>query len=691
MGFRKSAVALCASGLIAACLATQSKAPDTSIPLPLTKVYDAAAIDHSVNACTNFYQYACGGWEKTHPRPADSGSYFRSWTQYAHEVDDYVRQLIETADSSGGADAANVSALFQACMDEPVIDALGLAPLEPLFGEIDAMDSATGFGAVLGKVSHRMKFYYSTKYPLLSISAWADPSEGGSVSRLFVSGDVIGIPAKDYYTDPGEDAAALRAEYVSYLAATLSDLGYEENVARDYAARILALETAVISAGKSEAESRNEAFGPEGITSLEDLAAYYPNIDWAGLLAERGAGPLPDKVFIADAAQVAAVNALVTDENLGVLKAYLKLALVIDHNALMPENFRSRHFDFFGKTLSGQEEPAPRWRTCVGLTKIVMPEAVSRMFIASTGIGDSKAASLGVLENIRAEMHRRIETADWIEDSTRAAALTKLGELRASFVAPDTWLDDPAVTAAPGEAVETTLRFAMARRAREFGALGAPMSINEWFDAPIYVSGFQVNETNAIYVTAAQMLMLDIGSGDLAVEYGGLGVFVGHELSHGYDKLGSQYDGLGRTADWWTEADGQAFDDRMQCISDEASTYKYPSGDPVLGELVVSEEAAEMTGLRLAYAAYQRAKAKAGVPERDGLTADQRFFTAAAQTFCMQASNESWGLISSTDSHMWGAPGINMLMRNSPEFAEAFGCQPGDPMAKQAEEVCRTW
>jgi predicted metalloendopeptidase len=385
------------------------------------------------------------------------------------------------------------------------------------------------------------------------------------------------------------------------------------------------------------------------------------------------------------------VNASITDENLGVLKAYLKLALVIDHNALMPANFRSRHFDFFGKTLSGQDEPSPRWRTCVGLTKIVMPEAVSRMFIASTGIGDRKAASLGVLQDIRAEMQRRIETADWIEDATRAAALTKLGQLRASFVAPDTWLDDPAITAAPGEAVETTLRFSMARRAREFGALGVPMNINEWFDAPIYVSGFQVNETNAIYITAAQMLMLDIGSGDLAVEYGGLGVFVGHELSHGYDKLGSQYDGLGRAVNWWTEADGQKFDDRMQCISEEASTYKYPSGYPVLGELVVSEEAAEMTGLSLAYAAYKRAKAKADPPERDGLTADQRFFTAAAQTFCMQASDESWGLISSTDSHMWGAPGINMLMRNSPEFAEAFGCQPGDPMVKPEADICRTW
>lgn len=691
MRLKPSAAGIVALGIVVSCSGAQSALPAAPIPLPTTKVYDAAAIDHSVNACTNFYQYACGGWEKTHPRPAESGSYFRSWTQYAHEVDDYVRQLIETADSSGGADAANVSALFQACMDEPAIDTLGLTPLTPLLDEIDAMSSASGFGTVLGKVSHQMKFYYATKYPLLSISAWADPSEGGSVSRLFVSGDVIGIPSKDYYTDPGEDASALRAEYVSYLSATLSDLGYKEDTARDYAARILALETAVISAGRTEAESQNQAFGPEGITSLEALVVQYPNIDWAGLLAERGAAPLPDKVFIADAAQVAAVNAWVTDENLGVLKAYLKLALVIDHHALMPENFRSRHFEFFGKTLSGQEEPAPRWRTCVGLTKIVMPEAVSRMFIDSTGIGDSKAASLGVLENIRAEMHRRIETADWIEDSTRAAALTKLSQLRASFVAPDTWLDDPAVTAVPGEAVETTLRFSMARRAREFGALGAPLNINEWFDAPIYVSGFQVNETNAIYVTAAQMLMLDIGSGDLAVEYGGLGVFVGHELSHGYDKLGSQYDSLGRTADWWTEADGQEFDDRMQCISEEASTYKYPSGDPVLGELVVSEEAAEMTGLSLAYAAYQRAKAKAELPERDGLTADQRFFAAAAQTFCMQASDESWGLISSTDSHMWGAPGINMLMRNSPEFAEAFGCQPGDPMVKPAEEVCRTW
>lgn len=690
MANRQTAIALGALGLITACSAPQDSPPASSIPLPPTRVYDAAAVDPSVNACTNFYQYACGGWEKSHPRPADSGSYFRSWTQYTREVDDYVRQLIETASTGAGADAANVSALFQACMDEPAIEALGLAPLEPLFGEIDAMESASSVGPVLGKVLLRLRFDYRSKSPLLDIASWADPSEGGSLTRIFLSGALIGLPA-DYYTDTSEDAGALRGAYLGYLAGALADLGYEEGLALSYAERILAMETAVASARLSAAEIRNEALGPEGLTSLEDLATHYPNIDWAGLFAERGADPLPDLVFVADAGGIAAVNEWVTDENLGMLKAYLKLAIVIDYNAIMPATLRGRHFEFFGKTLSGQEEPAPRWRTCVGLTKTVLPEAVSRMFIVSTGIDESKAPSLAVFEEIRAEMRRRIETADWIEDDTRAAALTKLSQLRASFIGPDTWLDDPSLTATPGEAGETTLRFSMARRAREFGTLGTALNINEWFDPPIAVSGFQVNEMNAIFVTAAQMLMLDIGSGDLAVEYGGLGVFVGHELSHGYDRLGSQYDGNGRARDWWTEADGSEFRRRTQCIADEASTYTYPSGDPVNGDLVVSEEGAEMAGLDLAYAAYLRAKGAAQLPDRDGLTADQRFFITSAQTFCMQASDESWGLISSTDSHMWGAPGINMLMRNSPAFAKAFNCKPGDPMVKPEAEICQTW
>ncbi|MEZ6013143.1 MAG: M13 family metallopeptidase [Hyphomonas sp.] len=659
----------------------------------MTKVYDPAAIDRSADACIDFYQYACGGWEASHPRPADSGSYYRSWTQYTREVDDYVRQLIETAGEgdAAGRDERNVSALFQACMDEAAIEAVGLAPFGPLFGEIDALGSVAGFGPLLGKVSNRLRYSYGTKYPLLSVSSWADPAEGGSLTRLYVSGAVIGFPAQEYYTGQDEDAVALRGAYAAYLTGALEDLGYADELASSYAEKILAMETAVASAGMSAAESRNEANGPEGLVSLEDLAARYDNIDWAGMLAARGADPLPDRVFVADAAQVAAVNDWVTEENLGVLKAYLKLALAVDHNAVMPAGLRSRHFDFFGKALSGQEAPAPRWRTCVGLTKTVMPEAVSRMFIAATGIDEDKAASLHVLSDIRAEMQRRIETADWIGDDTRAAALVKLDQLRASFVAPDKWPDDPELGAVPGEAAETNMKFSAARRLREFGTVSAPMDINEWFDAPIYVSGFQVNELNAIYVTAAQMLMLDIGSGDPAVEYGGLGVFVGHELSHGYDRLGSQYDGLGRTRNWWTEADGQEFDDRTKCISEEASTYSYPSGAQVNGEFVVSEEGAQMAGLDIAYAAFLRANAGTDLPDRDGLTAGQRFFTASAQTFCIQASDESWNLIASSDSHMWGAPGINMAIRNSPEFAKAFHCKAGDPMVKPEAEICRTW
>lgn len=685
-------LALSTLNWISACAPPQSSPmPPPEIPLPATRIYDASAIDRSVDACTDFYQYACGGWEKRHPRPSDSGSYYRSWTQYAREADDYVRQLIETADESAGADAGNVSTLFEACMDESAIESLGIAPLAPLFSEIDRVETASELSVMLGNVSSRLKYDYRTKPPLLSISAWADPSEGGSTFRLYVRGSVIGFPATDYYLDESENGTALRAAYLAYLNGALADIGYDEITSRSHANKILALETAISSAGLSAAEVRNEAIDASGLASLQTLGERYPNVDWPGLLGALGAAPLPDAVVVADGAQLAAANAWITDENIDALKAYLKLALVVDHVDLMPVGLRNRHFQFFGQTLNGQTDPAPRWRTCVGLTKIVMPEAVSRMFIEATGIESSKAASLDVFAAIRDEMRLRLETADWIDDDTRAGALAKLGDLRASFVAPDNWLDDRTRNAKSGAAAETTMDFSMARRAREMGSLGAPMNINEWFDAPIYVSAFQVNEMNAIYVTAAQMLMLDIGSGDLAVEYGGLGVFLGHELSHGYDRLGSQYDGIGRTRNWWSAEDAQTFDRRNQCILDEASTYAYPSGDPVNGAFVVSEQAAEMTGLDIAYAAYQRAKSGTTLPDRDGLTADQRFFTAAAQTFCMQASEESWGLIATSDSHMWGPPGINMVMRNSPAFAKAFSCEPDAPMVKPEAEVCRTW
>jgi endothelin-converting enzyme/putative endopeptidase len=687
MKIRAAAICILAA---ASCAKKEEAPPAPAIPLPALRVYDPAAIDRSADACTNFYQFACGGWERSNPRPADEGAYFRSWTQYAREVDDYVRLLIEAAGAKAapGADEKNVGAYFNACMDEATIEANGLAPLAERFAMIDAMESIREFGAVHGALVNRMSASGRPREPLISLYVWGDPAEGGSLTRIYAGADLIGFPAPDYYVSGDEQSAALRAQYQAFLADVLALIGYAPDEAAALAPAILAMEVKAVADAQSYAAARNEASTAESLFTIETLAARYPNIDWPAMFAARGAAATPDKVVVSDPDFLSAANDALAEENLERVKAYLKLAAAFDLQQFLPANIRAKHFEFFRKALRGQEEPYERWRTCVGAVRDAMPEAVGRIFVEASGIEKDKPASLEVFNDIRRALRQRIETADWVSEATRAAALEKLGALRASFVMPDEWPDDRSLAAVEGDAVATLERFSAPRRASSFARLGQPLDINEWFDPPTYVSAFQVNETNAIYATAAQMLMLDIGSDDPAVVYGGLGTFLGHEISHGYDKLGAQYDGAGRVRDWWAPADAAAFAEKTQCVSDEASTYQYPSGDKVNGDLVVSEVAADITGISLAHDAF--GKSKQG-DDRDGLTAEQRFYTASAQIFCMQASDEAWRGIASSDSHTWGAPGINMALRNTPGFADAFGCKPGETMSKAQADICRGW
>ncbi len=651
--------------------------------------FDPTAIDRAADPCEDFYQFACGAWAENRPRPADEGVWFRVWNEYTRDVDRYVRDLIEFAADGGilgSSDQQNVGSFYRACMDEATIEAQGLAPLRPRLERVDQMQSIRHFAATLAATTRRMGRY--SKQPLLYLYVWGHPIKGASETQLNVSAGQLLLPDRSYYLGTGSNAVEVRAKYLKIVERALIQLGYQPTQSRALAKEIWRMESHLAKAQTPASERRNDGASRSEQVSLSDLVTQYPNIKWRQLFADLQAPATISSVNLTDVNAVRALNELLTERQLPAIRAYLKLYAAFDAAYALPSELKQAHFELFEALASGQQQPKPRWQTCAEAVQYVLPEPLSRLFIEHTKAAGKIDQAEHVWTEIKTVMRERLQRAGWINDSTRNAALAKLASIRSAFVAPENWHDDRSLRIDSTRLLASAEAFESTRRAREFEHIGEPLDIDAGLANSVWVVAYQSNLLNAIFITASQMNFLDPQDNDSASRYGGLGAFLAHELSHGYDTLGSQYDGTGRLRNWWTEADQQHFTARTQCIIDEVSLEHYPSGDRVDGDFVVSEQGAEIIGADLAFEAFKRY----GVSETShGLSGEQRFFTTLAQTLCVQASDAGWRQISSSDSHYQGAGGVNHLLRNTPSFAAAFACPNDSAMVKRTDRICRIW
>ncbi len=653
------------------------------------RAFEPAAIDPSIDPCEDFYQFACGGWEQASPRPETVGLWSRPWGQYAEDVDRFNRELIQFIAENpepGDVDQENLARFFQSCRDTDAIDARGMESFAGRVELIDSMVSARDVARVLGELT--AFFGADSPDPLFDIYSWGDPVEGGSRRRGFVTAADGRLPAREYYEENGDDPDGVLGAYRAYLQTMLELVGYDAESRTRLADEILLMESRLQSARRSAAEERNDAQAEMNLMTLEQLGEAFPNLNWAELLEAR-AYPLDDALVVPDQGYVAEVDRWIVDANVELLRAYFKLFALRDVDFALPMAGRQATHALYGEVLSGLEEPRPRWQTCVAATESTLPEALGRAFVAATLAPGVKEQSKQVFEAIQGAMERRILGADWLQPETREAALAKLAEARTSLAHPDSWVDDRSLRVDPNDLVATSARFGAARRQRGAEAVGEPLDINDWFYPTTRVIGFFTSSTNTVFMSASQLLYFGVEADDPAVLYGGLGVFLAHELSHGFDSHGSQYDARGRVRNWWADSDRAEFEARAQCLIDEANELTYPSGDAVNGELIVSEHGAEVISVGLALDALETVEA----PDEtvDGYSALQRFFLTNAQLLCYQASDEAWRQIATSDSHLWGPPGVNSVVANTPAFAEAFNCSPESAAVKPAEDVCRVW
>lgn len=686
--FKASLTAVAASGCLLAGnagLALAAGAP----ALPYTPGLDPAAMDRTADACTDFYQYACGGWKAANAIPPDQ----TSWSVYSKLAQDnlvLLRAILEqAAQARPGRDAVSrqIGDYYAACMDEDAVNARGVQPLAAELAAIDTLRSTRALAPLLARLQQQ-----SHGKPLLfSASALLDPDDARRQIAGFDQAG-LGLPDRDYYIQEGAKAEQTRSDYVAHVARVLQLLGQPADLAARSAANVMRLETALAKASQTKVE-RRDPYATTHKMPLAKFEALVPELDWRAWRA--GLAPAALKagtVNVAAPGFFTGLSAALRSEPLAVWQNYLRVHLTDQRSAALSKPFVDENFDFFRKTLRGAKEDQPRWKRCVHLVDQQLGEALGQAFVRQVFQPATKAATLDMVKRIEAVMERRIKALDWMSDPTKQAALLKLRAVRNKIGYPDKWRDYAAIRISRADFAGNVQRAAAFEFTRQLNKIGRPVDLGEWGMTPPTVNAYfdpQMNDIN--FPAGVLQPPLYDPKMDAAPNYGNTGGTIAHELTHGFDDEGRQFDHKGNLKDWWTKEDAARFAERAKCISDKYSQYEVVDGLKVNGALTLGEDVADLGGEVLAYEAWKDAVKGMELPMRDGLTPDQRFFVGFAQWACSNMRPEQERELALTDPHSPPRYRVNGVVVNMPEFAKAFQCRPGAPMTKPAGQACRIW
>ena len=667
------------AGLIVVLLAAGAPPARAADAVP---VIDATAIDHAVSPCQNFYRFACGNWISKNLIPPDRGR----WTRFDSLGDlnlDRLRGILETAAAGSDPATRKIGDFYASCMDEAGVEAKGLAPLAPELARIDALTGAAGLPALLAH-EHQMGVraffaFRSTQDNADATQVIADVDQGG-----------LGLPDRDYYLRTDEVSVELRNAYRRHVANMLKLLGQEPAAAERDADRVLVIETDLAKTSLDRVKRRN----PKNLDHKlrrDELAALAPRFAWNDYLAEVGQASL-ESLNVGWPDFFKGFDGVHADADLAALKAYLRWHLVSVAAPSLPKAFVAERFDFQGRILGGAKEDRPRWKRCVEQTNRLLGEDLGRAYVAAAFGPKTKDATLAMIRSIEAAYEADITTLEWMTPDTKAKALAKLAAIANKIGYPDKWRDYSALDVVRGDALGNAVRAQSFEFRRVLAKIGKPVERGEWGMSPPTVNAYYSSRYNDINFPAGilQPPFYD-ATLDLAANYGAIGSVMGHEMTHGFDDQGRQYDGSGNLKDWWTPADAAAFEDRAACLVKQYGDFTAVGDLKVNGRLTLGENIADNGGVRLAYAALEKALAGAGPPPVDGLTAPQRFFVAYAQTWCGSATDQDARRRALTDPHSPGEFRVNGVVVNQPAFGRAFSCPIGSPMVAPPDKICRVW
>jgi endothelin-converting enzyme/putative endopeptidase len=662
------------------------KTPKSEAPEILElKGFDPALMDKSADPCADFYQYSCGGWLKQNPIPSDQSSYGRD-TELAERNRLILRDILEKA-AVDRPDRSPVEQkigdYYAACMDEAAIEKKGTAVLKPELDRIAALKSKDELADELAHL-HLMNvnafFMYGSDQDFKdATSEIAEADQGG-----------LGLPERDYYTRTDAQTVQTRRQYLQHVTRMLTLLGETPRAAALHARKIMAIETALAKASLTVTERRDPANVYHKMP-VSDLAAMDPSFAWKQYLRATNTPPV-NSLNVAVPGFFKDLETLLKQQDLPSIKIYLRWHLVHELAPMLPKRFVNENFDFYGKKLSGQKELRARWKRCVQLTDRDLGEALGQIYVERTFGAEGKARTLQMVRDIEAAMERDLKQLTWMSDATREKALVKLHAVANKIGYPDKWRDYSSYQVARNDALGNFARGAEFESHRQIAKIGKPVDRGEWGMTPPTVNAYYNPQMNDINFPAGilQPPFYDNKMDD-AVNYGDAGGIIGHELTHGFDDQGRQFDAQGNFNDWWTPQDSKEFDERTACIVHEYDGFVAVDDVHVQGKLTLGENVADLGGLKLAFMAFlQHEQDTHQAPQaEDGFTPDQRFFLSYGQGWCENDTPEALRLLAQTNPHSPVKFRVNGVVQNLPQFQKAFSCKTGTPMAP--EKRCEVW
>ncbi len=649
-----------------------------------TKAFDTANMDKSVSPCTDFYQHANGTWLKNTEIPA-SEARWGTFNILADRNNVILREVLEAAAKNPGkkgSDTQLIGDFFATCMDEAGIEKLGTKPIEPHLKQIAGLRSAADVQKQIARLHDRgipAVFGYGAGADLKDSNAvMINASQGG-----------LSLPNRDYYTNTDAKSIETRAKFNEYMTNMFKLLGDKEAAAKANAAAVMRLQTRLASASLTPVEGRNPDNRYNKV-SLEASQKLTPNFSWSLYRAERGvtdSGDLnmaPPKFF-------SEVDAMIKEVSVEDWKTYLRWMTVNSAAPNLPKAFADENFNFFGRYLSGQKERQPRWKTCVQNTNGNLGEALGMEYARRQFKPEAKARMDVLIDNLMVAMKERINGLEWMSSDTKKEAQSKLSTFKRKIGYPDVLRGYEGLTIARKSHSDNVMNSNRFQIRRNFEDLGKPRDKTRW--------GFTPSTVNASYSSSNNEITFPAGilqppffnfEADDAINYGGIGGVIGHEITHGFDDQGSRFDADGNLKMWWTTQDRENFEERTACLVKQWDGYEVQPGLFMVGKLALGENIGDFAGLTVAYDAFMRSlEGKPRPANIDGFTAEQRFFLGWAQIWASKYTSEAEIAQVKNGPHSLPKWRVNGPLSNIPQFKQAFGCNAGQPMVR--ESPCSIW
>ena len=662
----------------------------------LTSGIDTNNFDTTVRLQDDFYQYACGGWMKNNPLDAEHSRY-GAFDVLAENAQKDLRDIINTVseqENPEGSIAEKIAMFYNIGMDSVRLQEQGAAPLMPYLEKINSIKTNDDVWKALLEMHHRGGF------ALFATFGESDPDEANMcIAWVYQSG--LGLGDRDYYlTDEGNNVN-IRKGYVDLMTKEFGMAGFDKMTGYkpdELAKMVMSFETRLAKAQNTRLENRDPQATFNRFT-IEEASAMTPNIDWKGYFEAMGILDGMKSFNIAQPNYIKEVNAVLGDTDVNVFKAYFAWNAINGAASFLSDDFVEANFDFYGRLLSGREVNRPRWKRVTSTVDGAMGEALGQLYVEKYFPADAKTRMETLVQNLVTALGQRIDMAEWMTDATKANAHEKLGTLLVKIGYPNEWRDYS------GLVIKDDSYFANVMRSNEFdiaymfSKINKPVDRNEWGMTPQTVNAYYNPTTNEICFPAAilQPPFFNMNA-DEAANYGAIGVVIGHELTHGYDDQGRQYDKDGNLNDWWTEEDAKNFDNNKQALI-EAFNNAIAVDDPELGlihgngELTLGENIADNGGLHVSYLAMHNAMKEGQVNKEkmDGFTPEQRFFLAYAAVWASNIRPVAALQLTQMDVHSLGRNRVNVALPQVTEFVEAFGIKPGDGMWLDPEKRVVLW